>query len=291
MVEVTVARQAGACFGVERALAKVEAVAAQAAAPAGEHRPVQTLGPLIHNPRVVASLEAQGVSVASAVSEAHAPGTLVIRSHGVGPQVLKEARAAGLTVVDATCPYVHKVHRYAKELAAEGRLVVVVGQAGHAEVEGICGHAPSACVVGSAEEVSQLPAAERVGVVAQTTLTAATLDAVVAALKARYGAEPGTVVVKNTICAATSERQAAAAELAAASDVMVVVGGKNSANTTHLAEVCTGACPHVYHIEEEGELEPAWFEGATHVGITAGASTPAEHIAAVKARIEELCHV
>ena len=187
-------------------------------------------------------------------------------------------------MLDATCPFVKKVHLAAERLAGEGYQVVVVGEAGHPEVEATLPHAPGAVVVGSAEEARALPHARRMGVVVQTTARRALLAEVCAALLERCE----ELRVINTICEATSGHQAAADELAREADVMVVIGGRISANTTRLAEISAARCPRTHHIEGADELEAAWFEGADVIGITAGASTPASQIEAVRAAIAEL---
>lgn len=277
-VQIVVAKHAGACYGVERAL-KLARACAQESADA-----VHTLGPLIHNPIVVRDLEQSGVQLAETLDDAES-GTLIIRTHGVVPQVIEEASSRGLTVLDATCPYVKKVHEAAAKLVSEGYQLLVIGEAGHPEVEGILGHAGApAYVVSNASELEDLELSRKVGVVVQTTQTAARLSEVVAALAPRVK----ELCVVNTICKATGERQRAAAELAEASECMIVVGGKNSGNTRRLAEICSSLCTRTHHIESEDELEAAWFEGVSSVGITAGASTPQEHIERVKARIESL---
>lgn len=275
---IRVADHAGACYGVERALKLARRCGAEAMPP------VHTLGPLIHNPLVVRDLASSGVELAETLDDAR-EGTLIIRTHGVVPEVVDAARARGLDVVDATCPYVKKVHDAAAQLTREGYQLLVIGEAGHPEVEGILGHAGArAQVVGEASEVAGLTLKPRVGVVVQTTQTAQRLSEIVAALAPRVR----ELRVVNTICKATEERQRAAAELAAASDCMIVVGGKNSGNTRRLAEICAAACASTHHIESEDELDPAWFAGAYEVGITAGASTPQEHIDRVRARIEQI---
>ena len=202
------------------------------------------------------------------------------------PQVIDAARERGLNVVDATCPYVKKVHMAAERLVREGYRVVVVGEPGHPEVEGILGHAGTdALVVSCAADANALSFKGKVGLVVQTTQTAQNLAEVVAAITPRVQ----ELRVINTICAATSERQQAAATLANRCDCMVVVGGKNSGNTRRLAQICADACERTHHIEEASELETAWFTDAHHIGITAGASTPQEHIERAVERIKELC--
>lgn len=275
---ITVAAHAGACYGVERALEMALDAAGSA------RQPVHTLGPLIHNPLVVADLAARGVSAAASPAEA-GEGTLVVRAHGVTPQVIDDARERGLDVVDATCPYVKRVHRAAAKLASEGYQVLVVGESGHPEVQGIMGHAGAGAVVVSDEtDLAALELSRRVGMVVQTTQTAARLAQVVAAVAPRVD----ELRVINTICEATSERQDAAAALAADSDVMVVIGGRESGNTRRLAQICQAACAATHHIEDVDEIEAAWFAGAAKIGVTAGASTPAAQIERTCARIQEV---
>jgi 4-hydroxy-3-methylbut-2-enyl diphosphate reductase len=278
-VVIETARHAGACYGVERALRLVGECAAS--------RPcVSTLGPLIHNPQAVAQLARRGVAAVERVDDVRPGGTVVIRSHGVVPQVVERARELGLEVVDATCPHVKKAHEGAARLAADGFQVVVVGEAGHPEVEGILARAGRlAAVVGTPDEAARVPlACKKVGVVVQTTQSQALLAQVVAALTPRAR----ELRVLNTICAATVQRQQAAAELAARADAMVVVGGRNSGNTRRLAQVCAASCPDTHHVEKPDELRAAWFAGARLVGVTAGASTPADQVEAVVEAVRAL---
>ena len=278
-MRVVRARNAGACYGVQRALDMALAAVEGGGA-------ASTLGPLIHNPQVVADLAARGVRAVEHVEDVHA-GSIVIRSHGVTPAVRRAAASRGLPVVDATCPHVARAQKAAAQLGERLGRVVVVGEAGHPEVEGLVACAREAgAEVFVAARPADLPAClrEPVGVVVQTTQTRAALDAVEAALRAR-GVNPE---VKNTICSATSQRQEAAAELAGEVDAIVVVGGRNSSNTTRLADICAASCPRTYHIESPDEVDPAWFAGCESVGVTAGASTPEAHIAAVVARLEAL---
>lgn len=277
MVDIEVAEHAGACYGVNRALS----IAREAAVGPG---PAHTLGPLIHNPRVVAELEASGIGVAESLDEAGS-GTLVLRSHGTAPAVKEQAVARGFNVVDATCPYVAKVQKHARELGEAGYAVVIIGEPGHAEVESIRAFGGDA-VVAVADTPDRLPdeLPDKVGVVIQTTQSQEHVDAVLFCLRARVH----EVLVKDTVCLATQERQKAAAELAARVELMFVVGGHNSGNTTRLFEICRASCPATYHIESADEIDPRWLSDAGRIGVTAGASTPKEHIDAVCARIREL---
>ena len=277
MAEVRVAEHAGACYGVERALQL-----AWDAVDSFEWE-IFTLGPLIHNPRVVAGLEAMGAHVVSRVDDA-AGGTLILRTHGVSPHEEQRAREVCTKVIDATCPFVKRVHIEVERLRRDGYEVVIVGEPGHPEVVATLGHAPGAHIISAPEDVAYASLGDRVGIVVQTTLTESTLNAVVDAI------DDGTREVKlvNTICEATALRQAAASDLARTSDAMVVIGGRNSANTTHLAEICAAICPRTFHIENAEELDPDWFSGASAIGVTAGASTAASQIDSVVKALEQL---
>ena len=276
-MKVTVARHAGICYGVERALKLADEAAATG-------RCVRTLGPLIHNPQAVEALRARGVEVAASLDDA-TDGILVIRTHGVDPAIIEAAVAGGLDVIDATCPFVSSAQQAAAQLKADGYTVVIVGEADHPEVEGIVAHAGGDALV--VEEVSDIPArmpSRKVGIVVQTTQSLERLNQVVAALMPRVS----ELKVHNTICSATGKRQSSAEELARSVEVMVVVGGHNSGNTKRLAEICHAVNPRVHLVETAEELDAAWFVGATTVGVTAGASTPDEQMAGVVAAIEAM---
>lgn len=276
-MQVFVAEKAGVCYGVERALKMTREVAEGTA-------PVRTLGPLIHNPRTVADLAERGVASVTSVDDVD-EGTLVIRTHGVDPAAIARAQERGLHVVDATCPFVSTAQRHAAELAQAGYAVVIVGEAEHPEVAGIRAHAAGrGIVVESAAGLPDRLPSRRVGVVVQTTQSPERLEGVIAALLPRTN----ELRVFNTICSATAERQSAADTLARRVDVMVVVGGRNSGNTTRLAEICSVGNPRVYHIESAEELDPTWFAGAETVGVTAGASTPDAQIREVVRALEAL---
>lgn len=274
-MRVEVARYAGVCYGVERALKLAEEAAVRGTR-------VHTLGPLIHNPQAVDALRAKGVEVAGCLEEVD-DGTLVIRSHGVDPAIIEQAAEKGLDVVDATCPHVSKAHEAARVLKAEGYSIVIVGEADHPEVEGIMAHAGGeAIVVEDAMELPERLPSRRIGIVVQTTQSLSRLEEVVAALLPRTH----ELRVVNTICSATGKRQQSAEELAKSVDAIVVVGGRNSGNTTRLVEICSAVNPRVIHVETAEELDSAWFAGAEVVGVTAGASTPDAQIRGVISAIE-----
>ena len=276
-MKILVSENAGACYGVMRALTIAEEALSK-------ELPTYSLGPLIHNPQVVADFQARGLEVIEQVAEAK-EGILVIRSHGVAPQIIEQARSLGLEIVDATCSNVLRVQEAVRSLRAQDYQVIIVGEAGHPEVESIRAHAGVGTLVVLVPE--DLPAdlsnTKRIGVVVQTTQTPEALDAIVAELTAR-GVEHR---VHNTICPATHKRQVSSAELAHNVDCMIVIGGRNSGNTTRLYEICKAICPNTHHIESPDEIDPAWFAGETEgeteylVGVTAGASTPNQQIVSV----------
>ncbi len=275
---IEVAAGSGVCFGVQRALRLAEEALVR-----GE--PVYCLGPLIHNPQEMQRLSKRGFCVIESLDEAGAAGILLVRSHGLGPDVVEQARARGLEIVDATCPLVRRVQTLAVELAEQGCRVVVAGEAAHPEVRAILGHAPSASVVGSVEDLAALDLGGRVALVAQTTFSPDRFQEMAAAMMGRDLPE---VRVVDTICAATVDHQRAAAQLAERVDVMIVLGGRNSANTNRLAELCRAHGVETYHLEHAGEVRAEHLRGRRRVGIAAGASTPHWIIEATLERIRNL---
>jgi (E)-4-hydroxy-3-methyl-but-2-enyl pyrophosphate reductase len=276
-MKIHLADKAGFCFGVKRAINT-------AFDAAGKGR-VYCLGPLIHNPQEVERLRKSGVDTVQDLSSLHSGESVIIRSHGVHPSVLAEARAKGLTIVDLTCPFVGKAQRYAETLRAEGYQVVVVGEKDHPEVRSIVGHAgDEAVVVETPADIPSLALSARVGVVAQTTQSYGNFSEIVLTLL-RLSRE---LKVFNTICSSTKERQEAARILAKNVDVMLVVGGRNSANTTRLATLCRQEGKPTHHIETADEILPEWLAGVESVGVTAGASTPDWVVQAVLDTLQRL---
>lgn len=279
-MEIILADKAGFCFGVKRAIATAFDEASK--------KRVFCLGPIIHNPQEVERLRKAGVETVDDLNGLSPGDSVIIRSHGVPPYVLEEAHRKGLVVIDLTCPFVAKAQRHARSLREEGYQVVVVGEKEHPEVKSILGYAgEDAVVIERPEEVLSLRLSARIGVVAQTTQSYGNFSQIVLNLL-RLSRE---LKVYNTICNSTSERQQAARELAAGADVMVVVGGKNSANTTRLVSLCLSEGRPTYHIETADELVPEWFEGVKKVGVTAGASTPDWVIEGVLKRLREIAGV
>jgi len=278
-VEIVVAQYAGYCYGVERAL-KIAEEARLTLAP-----PIYTLGPLIHNPSVVERLANKGIRAISSLDEAER-GSVIVRAHGVAPEIIDQARQRGLNVIDATCPFVGVAQRKARELHRRGYLPLILGEREHPEVTSLKARAgEEALVVEGAEDLPlQTLHDRRVGVVVQTTQTREKLAELAAALAPVVR----ELLVFNTICDATGNRQDAARELASEVDAVVVVGGRNSANTTHLADLCQALQPRTWHVETAAELQAEWFAGCRRIGVVAGASTPEGEIQATVRRIEEL---
>lgn len=274
-MKVKIARYAGVCYGVERALRMANDATKSA-------NQVHSLGPLIHNPQAVEQLKESGVKVADSVEEIDS-GSLVIRTHGVAPDVIEHAKKSNLHVIDATCPHVSKAQEAARSLAEDGYKVIIVGEANHPEIIGIKAYAgEGALVVSGAAEIPDRLAGRKVGVVVQTTQLISTLNEVIEAILPLVG----ELKVFNTICNATSKRQTSAHELAGEVDVVVVVGGHNSGNTMRLVDICRTVNERTYHVETPEELDSAWFEGAELVGVAAGASTPDEQMQSVIKVIE-----
>lgn len=264
-MQIIRAKNAGFCFGVKRAIK----LAFEAAGSSEKH--IYSLGPLIHNPQQVELLAQKGVHVIQDLKSLHPGDTIIIRSHGTTPQTLEEAKAKGLRIVDATCPFVVKAQKFAQQLSEEGYQVVVVGEGNHPEVMGLKGFAGNeAWVIETVNDIQKVPKKPRLGVIAQTTQSLDNFRAIVSALLEK-GDE---LKVFNTICHATSLRQESALNIARGVDLMIVIGGRNSANTSRLASLCANSGVPTRHIETANELEASCLEGVKAIGITAGASTP-----------------
>lgn len=270
--------EAGFCFGVKRAL--------QLAREATEkHREVACLGPLIHNRQVVAELEARGMRVVDDIGEVPVGSAALIRAHGAGPKVYEEARAHGVELIDATCPFVRRAQQAAAHYVAHDFQVLVLGERDHPEARAIVAHAGDrATIIESADELEGMQIGDRVAVVCQTTQRLATLQELVSRLLAGVR----ELCIANTICDATSNRQRSSVVVASQVDLMIVIGGRHSANTNRLAQICREAGARTEHIETAAELRPEWLDGVGTVGITAGASTPPEAVEAVRTRLLEL---
>ena len=268
-MEVIVAKTAGFCFGVKRAVEKVYEQIGKT------EKPIYTYGPIIHNEEVVKDLRKKGVEVIDSLEELKAARdcVVVIRSQGVGKDVYRILEENGAEIVDATCPYVKKIHRIVEEQSKAGRQVLIVGDAAHPEVQGIRGWGDSGTKVIENEQDFldlQLPEGSRLCIVAQTTFNYNKFQDLVEKIsKTRYD-----ILVLNTICNATQERQVEAKKIASSVDVMLVIGGKHSSNTQKLYEICQKECRNTYYLQTLGDLNPECIGSVSSVGITAGASTP-----------------
>ena len=268
-MEVTVAKTAGFCFGVKRAVEKVYEQIGKT------EKPIYTYGPIIHNEQVVGDLQEKGVEVIDTLEELKTirDAVVVIRSHGVGKDVYDILKENGVEIVDATCPYVKKIHRIVEKQTAEGRRVLIVGSEDHPEVQGIKGWGDERTkVIENMDDFRrlELPEDEKLCIVSQTTFNYKKFQDLVEKIsKTRYD-----ITVLNTICNATQERQVEAMRIASQVDVMLVIGGKNSSNTQKLYDICRKECKNTYYIQTLGDFNPECISSVRSVGITAGASTP-----------------
>ena len=235
---------------------------------------------------MVESLEQRGLINATSVDEVDT-GALFVRAHGLPVEVYEKAKKKGLEIIDATCPMVTKIHVQAEKLKADGYKIIVVGDPNHPEVKGTLSHVPGAWCIETIEDVEKLPRGSRVGVVVQSTYSRERFTDIVRALIAKYY----EVRAVNTICTDTNNRQSEALELSKEVEVMVVVGGKTSANTKHLAELSELNGAKAYHIEGPDELQPQWFDGVRVAGLMSGASTPGWLVDQVAQRMEELARL
>ena len=277
-MEIVLAKSAGFCFGVKRAVNM-----AFKAADVSDR--ICSLGPLIHSPQLVEKLEDEGIQVVHSVDEM-TDETVIIRSHGITRSEEDSLTQQKLTVVDATCPFVKKAQQYAALLGEGGYTVVIVGEQEHPEVQGIVSYVGDAetAVVANADEALKIPGQKKMGLVAQTTQSFENFSEIADILLAKCK----ELRVFNTICDATVVRQNEAREIARRVDVMLVLGGRNSANTTRLAQICSEIQPKTYHIETATGIDPQWVVGLTSIGITAGASTPEWIIREVMERLREI---
>jgi len=279
-MDVTVAKTAGFCFGVKRAVEKVYEQIEKG------KTPIYTFGPIIHNEEVVRDLEERGVKVLETAEELRqlTDGVVVIRSHGVGKDIYDILEKNGIEIIDATCPFVKKIHRIVSEQNENGRRVIIVGNGKHPEVEGIKGWGnDDTLVIETAEEFEKLQISdgEKLCIVAQTTFNYNKFQDLVEKIsKTRYD-----ILVLNTICNATQERQVEARRIASEVDALIVVGGETRSNTQKLYEICRRECKETYYIQTLKDFKPEKAGSVRSVGITAGASTPNQIIEEVHTNV------
>jgi 4-hydroxy-3-methylbut-2-enyl diphosphate reductase len=279
-MEIILARDMGFCWGVRRAISIMEEVVQQE----GE---VYSLGPIVHNPLVMAELEKRGVRAINGNIPLQEGRPLAITAHGAGPEIYRLAREKGIRLIDTTCPIVTRSQRWARRMAQQGFTIIIFGDAQHREVKGVLAWTEGKGM--AVTDVSQVPRGlSRIAVISQTTQEPRKFAAFVAQLLQERIEEIHEFRLVGTLCNVTSSQQEAARELARQVDVVIVVGGRNSANTRHLAEVCQETGVPTYHIERAEELDPAWVRGCRKVGITAGASTPDWAVQEVVSRLRQL---
>ena len=267
-MEVVLAKSSGFCFGVKRAVDRVYEQLA-------DHKKIYTYGPIVHNEDVVKDLEKQGVRVLNTKEELEAltEGSVVIRAHGVPKRIYEIMEQRGIECIDATCPFVKRIHKIVEKESTEGRHIIIVGNAKHPEVEGIMGWCKNpATVIESKEEALDFKGSpdDKYCVVSQTTFNYNKFQELVEI----FSKKGYDIIVANTICSATEERQKEASELAAKADVMIVIGGTHSSNTRKLYELCKSECENTYYIQTLADLQLELPNSVELVGITAGASTP-----------------
>ena len=269
-MEVRLAKSAGFCFGVNKAMEKVYDQIDKA-----DGKRIYTYGPIIHNEEVVKELAAKGVEVIESLEELtdREKGVLIIRSHGVAKEVSEKMEEAGFMVVDATCPFVKRIHNIVQKESALGKKIVIIGNPGHPEVEGIKGWcAGKAFIIETIQEAEAFTATkeEQICIVSQTTFNYNKFKDIVEIFEKR-GYD---INVVNTICNATQERQTEAREIASVADAMIVIGGTHSSNSKKLYEICKGECDNTHFIQTLDDLHLELPKSVRLVGITAGASTP-----------------
>jgi 4-hydroxy-3-methylbut-2-enyl diphosphate reductase len=282
-MEIIRAREMGFCFGVRRAVEMMEEAVAR-------RGPMASLGATVHNRQVVEQLRQQGVEVINTIEEAN--GRLIaITAHGVGADVMEELRRRGIPLIDTTCPIVSRSQQWARRLVEDGFGVIVFGNPNHGEVQGVLGWTRGKGVaIPDEADLDSLPEEmpSRIAVLSQTTETEARFASFVRHLLERRMDRISELRVINTLCNATTSQQAAAQELARRVDLMIVIGGHDSANTRHLANVVQREGVQTYHVESAAEIQPEWLDGHRRVGVTAGASTPDYAVDEVVARLQKL---
>lgn len=264
-MKIIVAKMAGYCFGVKRAVKFIDELLERGV------NPIYTYGPIIHNPQVVEFYNKKGVKIINSIDELTPGSSLIIRTHGISEKEYRLIRDKGCTVFDKTCPFVKKVQKIANTYYSKGYQIIIVGDPTHPEVKGVNGWCDdTAFVLDSIEKAEKIPNFEKACVVSQTTIMRDKWEKIVEILSKKTN----DLVAFNTICDATYQRQTEAENLAKEVDVMIVIGGLNSSNTKKLAELCKKHCKRTYHIESKEQLPLNKLSKSDIIGITAGASTP-----------------
>jgi len=276
-LSTTIAKDVGFCLGVQRAI--------DIAKKAGKkHGSVAMLGDIVHNERVVNDLKILGVTVFKDIEKIPVDMPVIFRSHGTPAEIWQRAQNRGLTIIDATCPLVNEIHVAARELEAEGRQLIIIGDPGHDEVEGIASQISKPIIIANEQDAGQLQKIRKAGIVIQSTQFRENVDRIISVLIFKIN----DLRIINTICKPTRNRQAQLRELAEKNDVMIIVGSLTSANTKRLTSIAKTINPNSYQVQGPEDIRSEWFMNMRSVGISAGASTPEEIVVKVTEKISAL---
>ena len=279
-VQIAICPSSGFCFGVKRAVDITEKMLSEHP---GEK--IFTLGPIVHNKKVVGNLESKGILSRESADDMDS-GIMIVRSHGVAPDIIEKAKKKGLSVTDATCPFVKKIHNIVKKLHVKGIPIIILGSERHPEIQGIKGYAGAECfTANSLSDIEKLPTLNKAGIVVQTTKIKEEFYTLAAELIKRIP----ECHIYNTICRETLRRQKNTAELAFSSDIMIIAGSKNSSNTSKLYSISSNLCSCAYWVENASEVKQEWFKGKLSIGLACGASTPIEELDEIKEKIKSYC--
>lgn len=273
-VEVRLAKSYGFCFGVKRAIKIAE-----------RNKDSVTFGPLIHNNKEIERLKRDyGVGLSESLEKAQESKSVIVRTHGITKSDLKALQEKSIHIVDATCPFVTKPQNIVENMSKEGYQIIIFGDSNHPEVQGVASYGDSVIIVSGIDELKKAKLGKKVALISQTTKQPTKFGEIAGFLSERVS----ECRVFNTICNATFENQYAIDELSKSVDIMIIVGGKNSSNTKQLLNIARQSCENSYLVEDENDLDLAWFEGKSICGMSAGASTPDWIIERVKAKIEQI---
>jgi len=280
-MDAIVSKYAGYCSGVKGAIKTLDEVIAENAA----KNNIYTLGNIIHNPKVVEDYKKKGVYSLDDIDTLKPGDNVVIRCHGISPKVMDNLKLKKVKIFDTTCPFVLRVHKLAKALSSSGYFIILVGDKNHAEIMGIEGNLKNEnyIIVETVEEASKINPKKKIAVLSQTTQTKENFKLISKEIAGKIMDE---VLIIDTTCKTTELRQNEVAQLAAKTDIMIIVGGKNSANTTHLAEISRNIITKTFHIESADDLKKSWFKNLKLAGISGGSSTPYKEIDDIKKIIE-----
>lgn len=284
-MEIIISRYSGYCFGVKRALRLTDEVIKESR---NKNKKIFSFGPIINNPGVTEELSKNGLIQVKDINEIEDGSIFIVRSHGMPPDIIDKIRLEKKSeIIDTTCPFVKKAQERAEFLSKNGYFVVIIGNKNHPEVLGIkgCISGNNYVVVENEKDLENVPSNKKIGVVVQTTQTREKL----LFITGRLFEKAKEILIYNTICDTTSKRQDSTGKLAGKTDIMIIVGGKDSANTRHLKEISEEINNSTYHVESCRELKPEWFRNKKKAGISGGASTPIKDIIDVKKAIEKIC--